>query len=171
MPQASSKGLYQPLYLKLYLIWVTSPSFLQMIQLHRWWWVNVACWVSLDKHISKGFSVKGYIERCEIQVGKNKLNPNKQTVTLLNQSYPFILSGGIVHMLTRSSHELTVALCVILDCNKEVTFDDNLGFHGWYNYWNDNANWNVHSGSTPSANTGPSTDHTLGTAAGKFAMN
>ncbi len=40
--------------------------------------------------------------------------------------------------------------------------------NGWTNVTGDNSNWSVDVGGTPSTATGPSVDHTLGTAAGKY---
>jgi PKD repeat protein len=39
---------------------------------------------------------------------------------------------------------------------------------GWEQLLNDDFNWEVRSGSTPSSNTGPSNDHTIGNSGGKY---
>ncbi|XP_045208516.1 MAM domain-containing glycosylphosphatidylinositol anchor protein 1-like [Mercenaria mercenaria] len=48
----------------------------------------------------------------------------------------------------------------------KCTFD--AGLCSWHQSVNDNFDWTLISGETPTTNTGPSNDHTLGTAAGKY---
>src|ERR1043166_6138698 len=39
---------------------------------------------------------------------------------------------------------------------------------GWVNDTTDQTDWTTYSGATPTSNTGPDADHTLGTTAGKY---
>lgn len=52
------------------------------------------------------------------------------------------------------------------NCGTACTFES--GLCGWTNSINDNADWKLQQGPTASKNTGPSTDHTVGTNTGHY---
>lgn len=59
--------------------------------------------------------------------------------------------------------------CVMRRCTLEfddTDFESNLGM--WTNAYDDKLNWQRHSGYTQTLNTGPSSDHTLGTSRGVY---
>lgn len=50
-----------------------------------------------------------------------------------------------------------------------LTFEDKVTEKGWRDVYNDHFDWLRDNGGTPSVSTGPSVDHTKGTAAGELA--
>ncbi|XP_062570644.1 MAM and LDL-receptor class A domain-containing protein 1-like, partial [Saccostrea cucullata] len=55
-----------------------------------------------------------------------------------------------------------------VNCGTSCKFESGAGLCGWHNSLNDNLDWKLLSGPTPSKNTGPQNDHTLGTASGHY---
>jgi MYXO-CTERM domain-containing protein len=80
----------------------------------------------------------------------------------------------VASMLVASSSRAQVTAPYFEDFESEPTCGANCGnacvlaTSGWTNDITDNYDWTVDVGGTTSSPTGPSTDHTLGTAAGKY---
>jgi PKD repeat protein len=79
-----------------------------------------------------------------------------------------IVPGVLVNLPQTQNFEGLAGCGTTTDCGTTTCTLNN----GWVNNANvtiDDIDWRVNSGGTPSTNTGPDVDHTLGTAAGKYA--
>ncbi len=78
-----------------------------------------------------------------------------------------VITGVVVNLPVTESFQGFTNCSTASDC--EAT-NCNLS-NGWRNATNlneDDIDWRTHNGATPSSGTGPTTDHTLGTSAGKY---
>ncbi|MFN8398226.1 MAG: S8 family serine peptidase [Bacteroidia bacterium] len=86
----------------------------------------------------------------------------------LSQTTTIVTGGAVVTLPQTQNFEALPTCATTSDCGATVC---NLGT-SWTNATNgsdDDIDFRVSSGATPSANTGPDVDHTLGTAQGKYA--
>ncbi len=72
------------------------------------------------------------------------------------------MSIGSIQTFENWTKCLSAPICELYSCHLE---------EGWFNLANeiyDQHDWRTYSGSTPTSGTGPSSDHTTGTASGKY---
>ncbi len=90
-------------------------------------------------------------------------NRSNDTLTMpVEMTEGTIMAAGMVQSFESWTKCLSAPICELYSC----TLED-----GWYNLTNgiqDQHDWRTFSGATPTSGTGPTADHTLGTASGKY---